>query len=183
MQFAARHSYFKRVVSDVDNFKNILLTLATKHQLMMAHILNGPSLFSPVLSVQKIKFVTTCTLDVQQKTAVLQKYPHRGVVSLTSDVHLNGIHYSKGIILSSGQLSGLPEFFWILSIRVNGNTVSLICWKLVTWYVEHYRCYEVSEMCTTEILEPEDLNHPLIITHQLITLWSCTLLRERLWSL
>lgn len=102
-----------------------------KYQLMMAYILNSPSLFPPVLSVHKIKHVTTCTLDVQKKTAVLQKYPYRGVVSLTSDVHLNGIHYSEGMILSSGELSELPEFFRILILHVNGNTVPFICRKLV----------------------------------------------------
>lgn len=146
------------------NFKNILLTLAAKHQLMMAHYLDVPSLFPPVISMQKVKHVRTCTLDVQQKAAVLQKYPHRRDVSLTPDVHLNGTHYSKGMVLSSVEQSGFPEFFRILSMLVNGNTVSFICRKLSSWYVEHYRCYEVSDTCTTQILEPEDFSdhYPLI---------------------
>lgn len=164
MRFEAKHSYFKSVVHDVRNFKNILLTLAAKHQLMMAHYLDVPSLFPPVISVQKVKHVRTCTLDVQQKAAVLQKYPHRRDVSLTPDVHLNGTHYSKGMVLSSVEESGFPEFFRILSMLVNGNTVSFICRKLSSWYVEHYRCYEVSDTCTTQILEPEDFSdhYPLI---------------------
>lgn len=80
---------------DVHNFKNVPLTLASKHQLMMAHYLNGPSLFSSPLSVQKVKTIRTCTLDELQKTAVKKKYPHKEVLSLVSDVHLHGIHFSE----------------------------------------------------------------------------------------
>lgn len=158
MRFEAKHSYFKGVVSDVHNFKNIPLTLATKHQLMMGHFLNGPSLFSLPLSVQNVKTVRTCTLEVLQKVALQKKYPHKEVLSFASDVHLHGIHFSEGMIVSSGQCSGLPEFFRILSVLVNANKVSFLCKRLSAWYIEHYRCYEVSETSTIEILEPEDLN-------------------------
>lgn len=99
IRFEAKHSYFKGVLRDVHNFKNVPLTLASKHQLMMAHYLNGPSLFSSPLSVQKVKTVRTCTLDELQKTAVKKKYPHKEVLSLASDVHLHGIHFSEGMIL------------------------------------------------------------------------------------
>ncbi len=163
-RFEAKHSYFKGVVRDVHNYKNIPLTLATKHQLMMAHYLNGPSLFSSPLSVQKVKTVRTCTLEELQKTAVSKKYPHKEVLSLASDVHLHGIHFSEGMILSSGQCSGLPDFFRILCVLVNANKVAFLCKRLSSWYIEHYRCYEFSETSAIEILEPEDLNDPHPLT-------------------
>lgn len=124
----------------------------------MAHYLNGPSLFSSPLSVQKVKSVRTCTLEPLQRTAVQKKYPAKQVLSFAPDVHLHGIHFSEGMILSSGQCSGLPEFFRILRVLVNANKVSFICKRLASWYIEHYRCYEVSETSAIEILEPEDLN-------------------------
>lgn len=163
-RFEAKHSYFKGVVRDVHNFKNIPLTLATKHQLMMAHYLNGPSLFSSPLSVQKVKTVRTCTLEELQKTAVRKKYPHKEVLSLASDVHLHGIHFSEGMILSSGQCSGLPDFFRILSVLANANKVAFLCKRLSSWYIEHYRRYEFSETSAIEILEPDDLNDPHPLT-------------------
>lgn len=49
VRFEAKHSCFKRVVHDVQNFKNILLTLATKHQLTLAYYLDLPSLRSSLI--------------------------------------------------------------------------------------------------------------------------------------
>jgi len=37
MRFEGKHSYFKQVVRHTGNFKNVLFSLATKHQLMIAH--------------------------------------------------------------------------------------------------------------------------------------------------
>lgn len=37
IRFEAKHSFFKKVVRDANNFKNILLTLASRHQLMLAY--------------------------------------------------------------------------------------------------------------------------------------------------
>ncbi len=44
MRYESKHNFFKRVVHDVVNFKNILLTVATQHQQMMAYYLDGKSL-------------------------------------------------------------------------------------------------------------------------------------------
>lgn len=166
IRFEAKHSYFRGVVRDVHNFKNVPLTLASKHQLMMAHYLNGPSLFSSSLSVQKLTTVRTCTLDELQKTAVKKKYPHKDVLSLASDVYLHGIHFSEGMILSSGQCSGLRDFFRIISVLVNANKVAFLCKRLSSWYIEHYRCYEVSETVQLKYLSQRILMI-LILSHRI----------------
>ncbi|XP_075741125.1 uncharacterized protein LOC142789839 [Rhipicephalus microplus] len=46
MRFEAKHSYFKRIASKTKNFKNIGLTLATRHQLLQAYELSGNMLKS-----------------------------------------------------------------------------------------------------------------------------------------
>lgn len=55
-------------------------------------------------------------------------------------------------------------FFRIISVLVNAKKVAFLFKRLVSWYFEYYRFYEVSETSAIEILEPEDLNdpHPLI---------------------
>lgn len=58
-------------------------------------------------------------------------------VSLARDVHLDGTHYVKGMVVSSGQRSGLPEFYKILNIVVNLQKVSFVTSKL------SYRSYQV----------------------------------------
>lgn len=46
------------------------------------------------------------------------------------NVHLDGIHFSEGMVLSSGQCSGLPDFLRILSVLVNANKVAFLCKRL-----------------------------------------------------
>ncbi|XP_042084783.1 uncharacterized protein LOC102293912 isoform X2 [Haplochromis burtoni] len=43
MRFEAKHSFFKRVVRHTHSFRNILLSLSMKHQLMMAYNQHDPS--------------------------------------------------------------------------------------------------------------------------------------------
>lgn len=37
MRFEANHSFFKQVARHINNFRNVLLTLSTRHQMMMAY--------------------------------------------------------------------------------------------------------------------------------------------------
>lgn len=47
MRFEGKHRFFKRVVHNTQNFKNVLKTLATRHQHMVAYYLSAPSFFKP----------------------------------------------------------------------------------------------------------------------------------------
>lgn len=50
-RFEAKHSFFKKVVRDVNKFKNILFTLASQHQLLLAYHLKSSCIFKPALEV------------------------------------------------------------------------------------------------------------------------------------
>lgn len=73
MRFEAKHSFFKRVVHNVHNFKNILQTLSTQHQLMVAHVMQSPSFFKQSIHVDKVKVVKVSSLERKVKTAVEKK--------------------------------------------------------------------------------------------------------------
>ncbi|KAI7813834.1 hypothetical protein IRJ41_002408 [Triplophysa rosa] len=135
MRFEAKHSFFKKVVHGTHNFKNVLLSLATKHQQIFAYFLDGHSLFKPQLYVEKLKVVETGLLDTTLRAAVTKK-------------------------VSSTENMVLPEFYRIVSIIVVDNSVSFISDKLSSWYLEHYRCFELVENIHPEIdiLDPESLN-------------------------
>lgn len=152
IRFEAKHSYFKKVVHDTHNFKNLLLTLGTKHQQMFAHFLEGHTLFKPQLHVESLKVVETGCLDTALRAAVTKKYPQQKTVSLSSDIRLQGVRYVKDMIISAGQCSGLPEFYRIVSIMVVDNSVSFIADKLSSWYLEHYRSFELVENIHPEYL-------------------------------
>lgn len=165
MRFESKHSFFKKVVHDVHNFKNILLTLSSKHQQMIAYHLDGQNLFKPRLYVGNVDVVRTSSLDERLMAAIKREYPHHDTVSLAKDIHLYGTHYVKDMIISAGHCSGLPDFYRILVIVVNPDKVSFVARKISSWFLEHYRSYElVDNSCSDiEILDPEALNdyHPL----------------------
>lgn len=169
MRFKAKHSFFEKVVHDVHNFKNILVTLATKHQLTMAYYFDGPS-FSPPLHVEKLKVVKINTLNAVIKSEVQKKktFPHNDMVSLASSVNFQGIHYKGGMVLSAGECSGLPEFHKIMHILVDCSKVFFLCQKLSAWYIEQYRCFEIVERTAFTVLEPEDLNDHYPLTAYMV---------------
>ncbi|KAF7654703.1 hypothetical protein LDENG_00066030 [Lucifuga dentata] len=67
MRFEGKHCFFKRVIHDTHNFKNILKTLATRHQEMMAYHLSVPSFFRPHIQTASVTSVPVCTLPLVAK--------------------------------------------------------------------------------------------------------------------
>lgn len=56
-RFEGKHKFFKKVVHHVHNFKNIPLTLAQKHQKMIAFHLATTSFFKPSVEMNEVKSV------------------------------------------------------------------------------------------------------------------------------
>ena len=73
VRFEAKHSFFKKVVQDANNFKNILLPLASRHQLMLAHCLEMPSIFKPETETAKVSDTCIIVLDAVRQ-AILNRF-------------------------------------------------------------------------------------------------------------
>lgn len=131
------------MVRDSYNFKNILLTLATKHQLSLAYHLDLPSLFRPDLEVAHIAVVSPDTLEHSMKKAVELKYENITLVSLATHVCLYGTKYAEGMFLFTGHTSGLPDFGKLVKIVVASSKVSFIIEPYQAWYIEHLQSYEL----------------------------------------
>lgn len=54
MHFEGKHKFFKRVIRNAHNFRNVALTLAVKHQKMMAYYLDTSSFFKPPVEMDKV---------------------------------------------------------------------------------------------------------------------------------
>lgn len=128
--------------------------------------MDSQNLFKPELYVGNVKAVRLSELDPSLKCEIQKKkYPHLNSVSLSKTIHLYGTQYTEGMILSAWQLSGLPEFHKIVIILVNAEEVMFICKRLSSWYIEHFRSYELVEghCAETVVLDPDVLTdyHPL----------------------
>lgn len=161
MRFESKHGLFKRVARNVHNTKNVLMSLATKHQQLMAYHLDGQSVFKSDLYIDKVRAVQVGSLDIAQRSAVLRKFPDVETVSVTRKVQFFGTEYGQGMIITAGQCYGQPQFFKILSILVDADKVSFLSKKLVAWYLEHYRSFQLDDSSYGEVivLDMNDLNH------------------------
>lgn len=99
--------------------------------------------------------------DAAVRQATLNRFGDADTVGLTPHVFLNGTKYSKGMILSAGSTSGLPDFGKILEIYiVLACQVCFVIEPFTAYYVEHLRSYHLVKKNRTECLlvKPEDLN-------------------------
>ncbi len=143
MRFEAKHSFLKQVVRRTNNFRNITLTLATKHQLMVGYNMLMPDRETLFLEVANILKVPIDVLNEDVVNTLTQKYPEVTAVNLAHSVTINGNTYKKGMTVVHGSCGGLPEFSEIIQLCIVKDDLSLIIRKLSSWYREHYRAYEL----------------------------------------
>lgn len=91
MRFEAKHSYFKRVVHESHCFKNILMTLAQKHQLMEAYHLSLPTYFTADLFVPESENSNVNMINSDYRHAIHAVDADANVVAFLSYVTRNGI--------------------------------------------------------------------------------------------
>lgn len=131
------------MVHDSHIFRNLLLTLSTKHQLSLANHLNLPSLCRPDLEVGHTAIISPDALEHSMRRAVELKYGNISLVSLATHACLYGTKYSEGMFLSVGHTSGLPDFGKLVKIVVLTSKVSFLIEPYHAWYMEHLRSYEL----------------------------------------
>ena len=108
MRFEAKHRFFKRVVHDTQNFKNVLKTLAIRHQYMMAYHLGSPSFFKPKTQTSRVDSVLVSALpEVAQ--AHIRGQTTSDTVYRTSKVTIDGTDYTSGMFMSVGISGGLSK--------------------------------------------------------------------------
>ncbi len=91
-----------------------MLTLAAKHQQMIAYQIHSCSLKKSTLEVTSVSTLPVDVLNKEVVTVLRQKYPGINEVHLAKNVTNNGINYRTGMLISLGQLVGsqnLLNFF------------------------------------------------------------------------
>ena len=150
MRFEAKHSFFKQVARYTNCFKNILLSLAVKHQYMIAYHLSTSGTIRNALIVSDVSTVPIRVLNDAWQMAIKQNYPEVEYVQLTKSASYYGTDYTKGMILGCGSTGGLPDFIQVLQVSIFEDQLTFIGKVLTSWYNEHFRAYEVS--CTSSVV-------------------------------
>ncbi|KAL2095439.1 hypothetical protein ACEWY4_010158 [Coilia grayii] len=144
LQFEAKHSFFKQVIRHTNCFKNVPLSLATKHQLMMSYHLNSSTYEKDGLEITKASKVPVDVLKWEMAQVIEQKFSSASDIDLTKCVSYKGVTYRNGMILVHGSTSGLPDFGEIIHICVVQKTLCFMVKRLSGWYREHFRAFELT---------------------------------------
>lgn len=144
MRFEAKHGFFKRVIRHTNCFKNVPLSLASKHQMMIAYHLSSPCLGKSDLEVSAVFTLPVDLLKEEVAHIIRQKFSDTHEVQLAQCVTTKGIAYRKGMILAHRATGGLPEFCEIDQICIIHDSIFFIVKELCGWYREHYRAFELS---------------------------------------
>lgn len=148
MRFEAKHSFFKQVIRHTSCFKNVPLSLASKHQMMIAYHLSAPFLSKSDLEVSAISTLPVDLLKEEIAQVIRKKFSDTPEVHLAQCVTTKGITYRKGMILAHRAVGGMPEFSEIDQICILHESIFCIVKELCGWYREHYRAFELSQAPT-----------------------------------
>ena len=102
LRFEGKHHFFKRVIHDTHNFKNVLKTLATRHQHMMAYHFSAPAFFRPDIQASSVTLIQVATLPEVAKNYIETKTRSQNIHSAPK-VSISGTDFSKGMFVSAGQ--------------------------------------------------------------------------------
>lgn len=183
MRFEGKHRFFKKVMHDTQNFKNVLKTLATRHQHMMTYHLNAPFFFRPHIQVSSVTTVQVTTLPQVARDFIETKTDSQNIYS-TSKVSIDGTEYANGMFVSVGQAGGLPKFSRIENILLVNNSASFLCRNYESWYREHLRSFELTSLDIFSVHQLSELNDTVSLTaytidgHLLLTQKRSILIRD-----
>lgn len=93
--FEAKHSFFKKVVRYTNCFKNVPLSLASKHQMMIAYYLSSPCLSKSDTEVSALSTLPVDLLKEEIAQDIRQKFSDADEVHLAQCVTIKGVTYRK----------------------------------------------------------------------------------------
>ena len=164
MRFEAKHSFFKQVVRHMRCFKYILLSLAVKHQFMLAYHLESTTVEKSILTVAAVSTVSVDILHQAVQKVLKQKNPDITLIQLTKNASVNGVNYREGMVVVHGSVGGLPEFAEVIQMFVVENNLSFIVKELSAWYREHFRAFELCPTSQVSVIQLAALvdQYPLV---------------------
>lgn len=143
MRFEGKHKVFKKIVNDTRNYKNVLKTLAERHQNMMAFYLSSSRFFKPAVQASKVESVFVESLPTDTHALILS-ITDSLIVYGTNKINIEGTAFVTGMFVCTGVQAALPEFREIRTILLIRNDVIFLLKDYVTGYIEHLRSYELT---------------------------------------
>jgi len=102
MRFESKHAFFKQIIRDCKNFKNITKMLATRHQLLQCYLTaSGISFSRGLTSVSRGDYVQPSFFH-HFETLLHSRFPHINMFTRLQRVTMNGTDYTCGLYVIDG---------------------------------------------------------------------------------
>nr|XP_054604470.1 uncharacterized protein LOC129165387 isoform X1 [Nothobranchius furzeri] len=144
MRFEGKHKVFKKIIHDTHNYKNVLKTLAERHQSQMAFYLSSSKFFKPHVQTSKMEsmYISSLPADTQ---SFISGIVDSDTVYGTKNISIDGTSFAIGMFVCTGAYAALPEFKEIRNILLISDKMHFLLKDYDTLYVEHLRSYELVE--------------------------------------
>lgn len=145
MRFESKHSYFKRCVRRIQNFKNVCQSLANQHQLLQT-ILTSSSFFPPVLKLMNsTPYHANLYSDAVRKAVETSMLTEPDTVS--TEVNFKGTLYKKGSFLCLARDSDDSIKFGLIELVLTKDEKE-VCFVVVlhsSVHISEYGVYEIKQ--------------------------------------
>jgi len=159
VRFEAKHSELKHVMRRAHNMKNLLKTLATRHQFVQAYHLSECSYFKPDIQINSDSDIPVSVLSPAVQNEICRVLGHQVTAVMSSKtVTFKGLTYRCGMFVSYGYTSGLPDFASIEHVFVLNGNVYFHLHSGTCSYDEHYHAYEFVHRQVFYLVPWHDLN-------------------------
>ena len=143
LRFEGKHSFFKKVVRHIMNFKNLCMSLAERHQLHQAYLLAQPTYMRPMCEFTCTSEIMVDMLASNVKELCFKHFPGKKAIMQTNSVKIDGMDYKSGLAVACGSECGLQAFAIISLIIVDDGNVHFVCLLTESWYTESLRAFEL----------------------------------------
>ena len=160
LRFEAKHSYFKELIHQSKNIKNICFTLAKRHQLFQCY--HYTSLFNFLQSDEvresKGTLVKFSTLEEELKCKIRCLVHNEDSVYLVGSVRVNGVQYQTGLFVVLSVREHDLFFARISQIYIINGVAWFWCDQFDTCiYYRHTNSYQLGNITSSILVGTEDL--------------------------
>jgi len=159
LRFESKHSFLKKALRQLMNYRNICLSLANRYQLYQALEMSDTEYLKPASVTQHEP--SLCPLSVMSSSIQnrLTSYcDSHGNIRCYKSVTIHGTSYQPDMAVALGVDCGLVTFGIILMIVVSDDgECSFVCCSCKCYYSQHLHCYELERTDDVTVVKHTEL--------------------------
>lgn len=145
LRFESKHSFLKKSLRQMMNYRNICKSLANRHQLYQALQMSDTEYLKPAfVAHHDPSFLPLSAISSHMQNTLTSFCDNHGIFTYYKSVTVHGTNYKQNMAVALGVDGGLVSFGIILMIVVNTKgDCCFVCCTCKCFYSQHLHCYEL----------------------------------------